>query len=147
MKTYDTVVIIDLSKGDNKVAEVLDFVEKAIAELGGKVRNVEKWGKRLFAYTIKKQQEGFYALVKFEMPSGNLSKLKGKLRMNETILREMTLVEQPAFPAPVFSQTGPQPEAQPAVAGVAPVAAPAAPVAVPAAPAAAPVAEAPKSNA
>ena len=105
MKAYDAVVIINLSQGDEKVAETLAYVEKAITDFSGRVKNIEKWGKRLLAYQIKKCNEGFYALVKFDLEPENIAKFKGKLRLNEMILREMTLVEQPYFAPPVFSQS------------------------------------------
>ena len=104
MKAYDTVVIINLSQGDEKVAETLTYVEKAIEGFSGKVKNIEKWGKRLLAYPIGKNTEGFYALVKFDLDPENVAKLKGKLRLNEMVVREMTLIEQPYFAPPVFSQ-------------------------------------------
>lgn len=104
MKAYDAVVIIDLANGEDKVVEALEFVEKVITDLGGSITNIEKWGRKIFAYQIKRRTEGFYALVKFNLAPENISKFRGKLRLYEPVLREMTLTEQVYFPPPVFSQ-------------------------------------------
>ena len=73
MNQYEITVLyhpdleIDLDKATNKV-------EKSIKDNGGKIINVDNWGKRKLAYTIKTQEYAVYVCYTVDMPGENVKK-------------------------------------------------------------------------
>jgi len=94
MQKYELMVIAvpELSK---KAQETLTSeVKKEIEGIGGKDVEVDVWGKRKFAYLIKKQVEGLYILFSFEAPSDKIEELNRKLRLKEEVLRFLLTVKE-----------------------------------------------------
>ncbi|MBE3089507.1 MAG: 30S ribosomal protein S6, partial [Actinobacteria bacterium] len=56
-----------------------------------KVSNIDKWGVRKLAYSIKKQENGYYIIVYFNGESGVISELDRINKINEKILRHMVV--------------------------------------------------------
>ena len=89
MNSYEGLFII---KPDLKEAEaagalkaVADFLSKNKAE----IKKEDNWGKRQFAYPIKKFRDGIYYKVEFDSPPQAISKLKEACALNADILRVM----------------------------------------------------------
>ncbi|HSP07317.1 MAG TPA: 30S ribosomal protein S6, partial [Acidobacteriota bacterium] len=55
------------------------------------VHLVDHWGKRKLAYAIKKQRQGYYEWIYFEMEPGHVAEVDRKLKMSEQVLRFMIL--------------------------------------------------------
>jgi small subunit ribosomal protein S6 len=88
MNKYEAMFIVkpDLSEEDAKAlyTQIKDIVVKQ----GGTVSSADVWSeRRKLTFTIKKQQEGVYYLVKFSAPSDAFAKLKYAYGLNEAILR------------------------------------------------------------
>ena len=66
MAIYETVVILDSLLPPKEIDDIVEHFSKVITEHGGKVRTVDKWGKRRLAYEIQKKQYGFYFAIEFE---------------------------------------------------------------------------------
>jgi small subunit ribosomal protein S6 len=49
------------------------------------------WGKRMLAYSIKHQREGFYVFWQYEGEGPAVKNLEYKLRLSEQVLRYLTL--------------------------------------------------------
>ena len=61
MKAYELLFFVDPTITDEVRAGVMKRVEVAITENGGKIDNVDNWGKRKLAYEIDKLTEGDYS--------------------------------------------------------------------------------------
>ena len=87
MNDYEAVFII---KSDLKESE-LESVYKAIADSLAKnkatLTKEERWGRKEFAYRIKKAKEGVYYKVNFQSPPEAISSLKETYSLNTDILR------------------------------------------------------------
>jgi len=55
------------------------------------VINVDRWEKRRLAYEIKKRQYGYYVEIIFEAPSNLVKILERDYRLDENILRYLTV--------------------------------------------------------
>ena len=135
MNRYELTYIIDASLEDSARKELIEKVSALIAANGGEVEKVdETWGKRRLAYAIDHKNEGYYVLVTMNAPGESISELERNLRINDSILRYLTvkLVEKQSKVKPRPVRPAPVAEAAP-VAEPAPVAKPA--EAVPEAPA------------
>lgn len=91
MPLYETVFITrqDLSVGQNE--ELAKQMQQFVQDNGGKVANTEFWGVRQMAYKINKNKKGHYTLFHIDGPSVSKDELERNLRLNEDVLRFMTV--------------------------------------------------------
>ena len=87
MRAYEVMVILDPSLDERTVAPSLDTFLNVVRKDGGKVDNVDIWGKRRLAYEIQKKNEGIYAVVAFTATSAATQELDRQLGLNESVLR------------------------------------------------------------
>lgn len=91
MKTYQTIVVIDSLLKSEEIDAIIEKILRIINNNGGKVTYVDRWEKKRLAYEIKKRQYGYYVEIDFEAP-GNLVKiLERDYRLDEHILRYLTV--------------------------------------------------------
>ncbi len=117
MNRYEMTYIIDVSLEEAARKELIERVNGFITAGGGTVEKVdETWGKRRLAYTINHKNEGYYVLVNYEAPVEVPAEVERNLRINDSVLRYMTikLVDKkskvkprpvrPVAPAPVAEE-------------------------------------------
>lgn len=91
MPFYESVFI---ARSDISAAQVDALVESlsgVVAESGGAVRRNEYWGLKNLAYRIKKNRKGHYALLNIDAPPGAIQELERNMRINEDVLRYLTV--------------------------------------------------------
>lgn len=91
MKAYELLFFVDPTITDEVRAGVMKRVEVAITENGGKIDNVDNWGKRKLAYEIDKLTEGDYTLVNFHADPSQIAELDRILRINDAVKRHMVV--------------------------------------------------------
>jgi len=77
---YDPDLEVDLEKATSRI-------EKIFADNGAKVTNVDNWGKRKLAYSIKKHDMAIYVFYTLEMPGANVQKLESILNITDEVIR------------------------------------------------------------
>ncbi|HUD10337.1 MAG TPA: 30S ribosomal protein S6 [Candidatus Saccharimonadales bacterium] len=77
---YDPDLEIDLEKATKRV-------EKIFTDNGGKVLNIDTWGKRKLAYTVKKHETAVYAFYTIELPAENVRKIETTLNITDEVIR------------------------------------------------------------
>jgi small subunit ribosomal protein S6 len=86
MNQYEIAVLyhpdleIDLEKATAKV-------EKIFTGNGGKVANVDNWGKRKLAYPIKKNESAVYVFYTVELPAESVRKVESTLNITDEVIR------------------------------------------------------------
>ncbi len=95
MERYETVVIVDAMIPDESIESEFDAVEQLIKSQGELVK-VDRWGKRRLAYHINKRSHGDYAVFYYEAEAALPSELDKRFRINENVLRWMTIHDNPA---------------------------------------------------
>ena len=93
MPGYELVFILNANLTEDDFTRVLGKVNDQITKLGGTVTETNQWGKRRFAYPIKKQAEGNYVLEKVQISQTALKELDANLKMSEDILRYLFVRE------------------------------------------------------
>ncbi|WP_026918136.1 30S ribosomal protein S6 [Gordonia shandongensis] len=91
MRHYELMVILDPSLDERTVAPSLDTLLNVVRTEGGKVEDVDVWGKRRLAYEIAKHSEGIYAVVQLNATPDTVSELDRQLKLNESVLRTKVL--------------------------------------------------------
>ena len=95
MSKYETTFVIDsLQKSENK-ENILTRVENFIKNNGGEIGEVEDWGKKRLAYEINRKQYGNYYQIHFEGPGNLPGLLEQEYRLEEGILRFLTITSDP----------------------------------------------------
>src|SRR5579875_2235113 len=91
MPFYENVFIARQDISTAQVEALTDTLANLVAENGGKVEKREYWGLRNLAYRIKKNRKGHYVLFNLEAPPAAVSELERNMRINEDILRYLTI--------------------------------------------------------
>ena len=87
MREYELVFIVHPDLDETAFKDVVEKVKGWITEAGGTISKVDFWGKRRLAYTIRKQKDGQYVLIKAEMPPTYSATLERNLRFLEPVMR------------------------------------------------------------
>ncbi|MCG3120391.1 MAG: 30S ribosomal protein S6 [bacterium] len=95
MRLYETTVVIDSALKADEVRNQNDKIVNFISNHGGNIVKVEDWGKRRLAYEIKRKQYGFYLNVRFSGPEALPVLLEREYRLNEAVLRYLTIKVDP----------------------------------------------------
>ena len=93
MKTnhYESVIILNATLEDTQIDSLLDRIQEQITSNGGQILNVDKWGRKRLAYPIQKSKSGYYVVQQFEAPRELISKLERNFRLDETVIRYLTI--------------------------------------------------------
>jgi len=92
LKTYQTIVVIDSLLKNEEIDTIIEKILRTIKNNGGKVINVDRWEKKRLAYEIKKRQYGYYVEINFDAPGDLVKILERDYRLDENILRYLTIV-------------------------------------------------------
>lgn len=120
MKLYETTIIYDPGLEEARINEELERVTGPIAQAGGEVVEVQRWGKKKLAYNIKKRRDGTYVHVKHKSPAPLISEMDRRFRLNESVLRHLTVLAPKESPR--AAEEAPKTEGAPLVAEAAPTA-------------------------
>ncbi len=128
MREYELTVVYDLAVQEAGGAEAgPEHLTHAVESHGGKMLNIDHWGRRRLAYPIGRAIDGDYVVSRLEIDPGAVTALEAALKIDERVFRHLILRadELPVPPPPREPRRQPGAEAVPAPA-VAAEAAPAA---------------------
>jgi small subunit ribosomal protein S6 len=108
---------------DEEIDAITQLVESIVTTSGGKVLKTEKWGKRRLAYPVDHREEGIYTLLLLECPPEQVKEIDRRYRMNDRILRHLTVRmedESQLGPSPMMRPRPAERDEIPPDAGIAP---------------------------
>ncbi len=91
MPYYETVFIARQELSDTQIKELTDSLSKIITDEGGKITRNEDWGLRTLAFRMNKSRKGRYIAIECDTPSAAIIELERVMRLNEDIMRTLTL--------------------------------------------------------
>jgi len=92
MNKYELVYIIDAHAAQGTKDEIAKQVADSLAKAEIKLVNSQLWlDRHKMSFPIQKISEGSYYLLNLEAKSTSVAKLQTSLRLNESILRFMTV--------------------------------------------------------
>ncbi|MBO7500257.1 MAG: 30S ribosomal protein S6 [Fibrobacterales bacterium] len=95
MRQYETMVIVDAMIAEEAIENELKKLEAKIVGNGGQMVFKDIWGKRKLAYEIRRKSHGFYAVFYYKAERNMTSLIEKDFRINENILRWITLANVP----------------------------------------------------
>ena len=87
MNKYELAVVVNAQIEDEERAAVVDKCKALIERFGGKVTNVDEWGKKRLAYDIQKMREAFYYFIQFDAESNVPALVEQDVRIMDNVLR------------------------------------------------------------
>lgn len=120
MPHYETLCVLHPELSDARIKELISWMRKVIEDGQGAVVQAEEWGMRELAFRIKKQSRGYYVRLTYTAAAPVLKELERNLRLNEDVLRFLSVVRPaPTAPTPPQAHAAQPPAATPAPPDVA----------------------------
>jgi small subunit ribosomal protein S6 len=91
MAQYELILVVQPEMEEEPLKALVEKVSQTIRDLGGQVVQVDTWGRRRMAYSIKKHRDGFYFLVQMEMPTSAVRNLERSLKLVEDLMRYLVV--------------------------------------------------------
>ena len=91
MKEYELAVIFDASLEEDKIDKEIEKQTTLLEKEKCEIVKIDKWGVKKLAYPIKKQDNGFYAIIYFKGTSDVIPELDRVNRINDSVLRHMVV--------------------------------------------------------
>ena len=88
---YETTVVLRADIAGEAVEITLDKVREAVRSRGGKLVNIEHWGKKKLAYEIDKHTRGTYVRAHYLGANQLVHEIERNLRISDTVLRFLTI--------------------------------------------------------
>ena len=91
MRYYENLFIVNPSYEGESLNGLKNQFVQFIEDNGGRIYNVEDWGKKRLAYKIDKQKYGSYILIQFAADGSVIRELEETQRLNDSILGTITV--------------------------------------------------------
>lgn len=92
MRGYEIMLILSAEADESVVATAVDRITKVVSESGGEVSNVDRWGRRRFAYELQHLTEGYYVVVNFTAEPTVQAELDRVLNLADEIIRHKVML-------------------------------------------------------
>jgi small subunit ribosomal protein S6 len=94
---YETVFILDPGLDEAQVNDEVEKTSNLISTNGGKILDVQRWGRKRLAYEINKKRDGVYTMIKHESTGDTVKELERRLRLNDSVMRVLTVIAGPEW--------------------------------------------------
>jgi small subunit ribosomal protein S6 len=91
MPLYEHVFLARQDVSAQQVEELTSQLTGVIEQLGGKVTKLEQWGVKSLSYRIRKNRKAHFTFLNVEAPPAALSEIERQERLNEDVLRYLTI--------------------------------------------------------
>jgi len=89
---YENVLILDPTLEESEVEEKFNQLLELYKAEGVKILETLDWGKRKLAYPIKKKDNGFYRVVRFQAKPTVITELERRFKLDEQVLRSLIVL-------------------------------------------------------
>jgi small subunit ribosomal protein S6 len=87
VREYEIMLIYSSQLDEEALEAAIQRTTDLIANNGGEVEKVDKWGRRRFAYEINDMTEGFYVVIDFKAETGATAEVERILKITEEVVR------------------------------------------------------------
>ncbi len=93
MQKYELALVLKPLSNEEVKDKFINKLEALVKKLEGNVGKYNYLGKRLLAYPVKKQKEGYYLFCKLELSRNNVAELDKFLNTHPEVLRSLRVKE------------------------------------------------------
>ena len=91
MAFYENTIIAKQDLSESELNKIRDKYNEVISKSSGKVIKIEEWGLLNLSNKIKNYKKGFFIHFKFEGSKETLNEIDKKIRVDNSILRYLTV--------------------------------------------------------
>ena len=91
MAFYENTIVAKQDLAEKDLKTIKEKYNEIINNSSGKVIKIEEWGLLNLATKIKNYKKGFYIHYTFEGSNKTLSEIEKKVKIDETIIRHLTV--------------------------------------------------------
>jgi small subunit ribosomal protein S6 len=92
MRRYEVVFVLAPTLTEEEVEAQIATYSEVAAELGAQVIDIDKWGKKRFAFPVKKHPDGFFTVFTVESDSdAPFNELERRFRVSDSVIRFLTV--------------------------------------------------------
>jgi len=101
---YETVFITKPEMADEQLKALQEKLKGIVLEFKGEVVVQEDWGSKKLAYPINKESRGRYTYLAFTGRGGLVAEMERNLRLNESVVRFLSVQTAKEFSLEKFNQ-------------------------------------------
>jgi small subunit ribosomal protein S6 len=87
LRDYEIMLILPAEADESVVGAAAERISKVIEAGDGKVGNIDRWGRRRFAYEIDHRTEGYYVVIAFTAEPQTQIELERVLNLADEVIR------------------------------------------------------------
>ena len=106
VRPYEVVYIFDSALEEPAINERLERYHALVKHTDSEAPRLNHWGKRSLAYPIKKREMGYYVVANFQADTTALPEFERAVKLDESVLRFLVVVNEGAQPVPVTTAKG-----------------------------------------
>src|ERR1700746_3126529 len=91
MRPYEVMVIYDADRDEADIKAAVGQATSLLTSKGAEVGPVDYWGKRTFAYRLKRKWEGYYVVLQAKAEPDAMAELGRTLTLADEVLRHKVL--------------------------------------------------------
>ncbi|MEC4680603.1 MAG: 30S ribosomal protein S6 [Nitrospirota bacterium] len=96
MKLYESVCILRPVQAETDNDRVIEKMKEVLTKSGANILKIDNSGKKKLAYDIQHERKGTFITVQFEGPSTVVAELERFQRMEDQVMKFMTVRVNPA---------------------------------------------------
>jgi len=86
---YELTMVLDPNIEEEGITNLLDRVASIVIKTNGEITETDRWGLRKLAYPIRKQEKGYYILLRLQADVALVGELEKSLKLANEVLRFM----------------------------------------------------------
>ncbi len=90
-KIYESAVLINAALEDEQIQSIVSQIKEILSGSDSEVIEIEDWGRKRLAYTIKKSKIGYYIIFRFYALPETIPTLERFYKLDENVLRYLTI--------------------------------------------------------
>ena len=91
VRQYESIFIVDSHLPNEQIESSIVKHTQLIEKNGGKIKLIDRWGKKRLAFEIAKKQYGFYVYVRFEGEGKLCQELNRSFKLDDAVIRFLTV--------------------------------------------------------
>jgi|HubBroStandDraft_4_1064222.scaffolds.fasta_scaffold116636_2 small subunit ribosomal protein S6 len=96
-RMYEYMFLFDSGKTSGDVMAAVQVLHTTFEKHGGEILASRPWADQRLTYPIRHQKKGLYYLIYVRCDSSKIWEIEGDLKLNETLLRFLTVVIDPKW--------------------------------------------------
>ena len=91
MRRYETLFILSSDNSDEDLKAIATKFKEVVTAMNGVVKSYDEQGNKTLAYSVKKQNKGYYVLMDFVGSADIVAEIERNMRLDDRVLKYLTV--------------------------------------------------------